>query len=119
VTADLEARVRSNLDARGSTSGPTPQTDSTASSVYTDSPARHAPDLVLAAFTNGGNSPHGETFSWSNGWTLIGKDTAQGIIDEPLLFDYRVLRGPGVVGEHMRYAGGSPIDNCAAIVALT
>ncbi len=36
-----------------------------------------------------------------------------------MLFDYRVLSRRGVAAEQMRYAGGYPIDNCAAIVALS
>ena len=109
-----------SVDVAGSsTSGPTTQTDSTTSTVYTDTSTHHAPDLVLAAFDNGGNAPQGETFFWSRGWTLIGKDTAQGNIDQPVLFDYRVLQRPGVIGEQMHYVGGYPIDNCAAIVALS
>jgi hypothetical protein len=103
----------------GSTSGPTSKTDSTTSTVSTDGATRHAPDLVLATFNNGGNAPHGETFSWSRGWALIGEDTAQGNIDQPVLFDYEVQPRSGVAREQMRYAGGYPIDNCAAMVALT
>jgi hypothetical protein len=105
--------------AGGSTGGPTPMTDSTRSTVSADRATRHAPDLVLAAFNNGGNAPHGETFSWSRGWTLIGQDAAQGNIDQPVLFDYEVQPRSGVASEQMRYVGGYPIDNCAAIVALT
>jgi hypothetical protein len=102
----------------GSTSGPTPRTDSTRSSVYTDPATTGRPDLVLAAFTNGGNAPHGETIVHSAGWHLIGQDTAAGNIDQPVLFDYRLQPQPGVVGETMRYLGGYPTDNCASIVAL-
>lgn len=102
----------------GSTSGPTVRTDSTESAVYTDESTTGRPDLVLAAFTNGGNAPNGERFTYSRGWHLIGQNTAAGDIDEPVLFDYRLQQRPGVAGETMRYAGGSPIDNCAVIVAL-
>ncbi len=102
----------------GSTSGPTVRTDSTESAVYTDESTTGRPDLVLAAFTNGGNSPNGETFTYSRGWHLIAQNTAAGNIDEPVLFDYRLQQQPGVAGETMRYAGGYPIDNCASIVAL-
>jgi hypothetical protein len=107
------------LDTSGaSTSGPTAATDTTRSAVATDHATRSAPELVLAAFNNGGNSPHGERISWSKGWTLIGEDTAQGNIDQPVLFDYEVLARPGVASQKMQYRGGYPIDNCAAILAL-
>jgi hypothetical protein len=114
------APTQVSLDVAGAaTSGPTPQTDSTTSAVGTDRATQQAPDLVLAAFNNGGNAPHGERFTWSPGWTLIGQDTAQGNIDQPVLFDYRVLSRRGVAQEQMRYAGGYAIDNCAAMVALS
>jgi hypothetical protein len=102
----------------GSTSGPTVGTDSTKSTVSTDEWTTGRPDLVLAAFTNGGDAPNGERFTYTGGWHLIGQNTAAGNIDEPVLFDYRLQQRPGVAGETMRYAGGSPIDNCAVIVAL-
>jgi len=50
---------------------------------------------------------------------LIGQDTAQGNVDQPVLFDYRVTGRRGIVGEQMQYRGGYPIDNCAVIVALS
>jgi hypothetical protein len=114
------APKRVAVDVAGaSTSGPSAKTDSTSSAVRTARGTRQAPDLVLAAFNNGGNAPHGERFTWSPGWTLIGQDTAQGNINQPVLFDYRVLPRRGVAAEQMQYAGGYPIDNCAAIVALS
>ena len=66
----------------------------------------------MAAFNNRGNAPQGERFAWSPGWTLMGQDTAQWNIDQPVLFDYRVVSRRGVAD-----AGGYPIDDCAAIVA--
>jgi hypothetical protein len=101
----------------GSSSGPTVGTDSTKSAVSTDQSTTGRDDLVLAAFTNGGDAQNGERFTYTSGWHLIGENTAAGNIDEPVLFDYR-LQQPGVAGETLRYAGGSPIDNCAVIVAL-
>lgn len=102
----------------GSTNGPTPSDYTTQSSVTTAAPVGRAPDLVLASFTNGGTAPHGEQFVLSHGWRVLGADRERNGVDQPILFDERVWRAGSRPREWMRYLGGNPIDNCAAIVAL-
>ena len=102
----------------GSTNGPRPSDYTHASSIYTAAPVRSIPDLVLTSFTNGGTAPHGERFVYPRGWRVLGADRERNGVDQPVLFDERVWRSDTKPTEWMRYLGGLPIDNCAAIVAL-
>lgn len=95
-----------------------PSTDRTSRTVDTDTATSHRPDLILAAFTTGGNAPHGETFVRSAGWRVIGEDTSVDDVIQPVLFDYKLKRWRRITAETMRYLAGSPTDNCAAIVVL-
>ncbi len=107
------------VDATGSsTSGPTVADYTQRSAVSTTSGASDPPDLVVALFNNGGNSPDGEHYVLQRGWTLLGEDTSPNNEDQPILANFKVVDSPGVVGERERYLGGYAIDNCAVIVAL-
>lgn len=121
VVAELSGTPRQvEVVARGrATSGPTPATNTTHSKLRTATPLGLAPDLVLAAFTNGGNAQKGEHFVLPRGWRVIGEDRSAGGIDQPLLFDLAVARNAGtVVHQSITYQGGYPTDNCAVMVAL-
>ncbi len=102
----------------GSTSGPTPATDTTASSVALRLPGGRRPALVLAAFTNGGTAPHGERWVRPRRWRVVGQDGSPGGVDQPVLFDATVWGSTASPHETVRYVGGRPVDNCAVMVAL-
>lgn len=102
----------------GSTSGPAPSDYTTSSAVSTAAPLEHLPALVLTSFVNGGTAPHGEHFAFPSGWRVLGADRGGNGVDQPVLFDERVWTSRSKPTEWMRYLGGNPIDNCAAIVAL-
>jgi hypothetical protein len=102
-----------------STSGPSPATDSTASTVTFHRLADERPLLVLAGFTNGGTAPHGERWIRPSGWGVVGQDRSLSGIDEPMLFDESVWGLPTLPREAVRYVGGRPVDNCALVVALS
>lgn len=102
----------------GSTNGPAPSDYTTSSSISTRVPLEHPPALVLTSFVNGGTAPHGERFVTPSGWRVLGADRGGNGVDQPILFDERVWTSMSKPTEWMRYLGGNPIDNCAAIVAL-
>lgn len=106
------------LATGSSSSGPTPATDSTASSVSLRRPGGHRPELVLAAFTNGGTAPHGERWVRPPRWRVVGEDRSIRGVDQPILFDETVWGSPPSPHQAVRYLGGRPIDNCALMVAL-
>lgn len=101
-----------------STSGPSPATDTTTSTVSLDGRLGTSPALVLAAFTNGGTAPYGERWVHPARWRVVGEDPSRHDIDEPLLLDETVWRARGVPRQSIAYRGGGPIDNCALMVAL-
>ncbi|MGH9046978.1 MAG: hypothetical protein ACRDVW_06655 [Acidimicrobiales bacterium] len=101
-----------------STSGPKVADYTQRSSVTSTTATSERPDLVVALFNNGGNSPEGERYVTQRGWTLIGEDTSPTNEDQPILANFEVAPHEGIVHEHERYLGGYPIDNCAVIVAL-
>jgi hypothetical protein len=102
----------------GSTSGPSASDYTTFSWISTAAPPTQLPALVLTSFTNGGLAAYGERFSHSPGWRMLGADRERNGIDQPVLLDERVWRSASRPTQWMRYRGGDPIDNCAAIVAL-
>jgi hypothetical protein len=102
----------------GSSSGPTPATDTTASSVALRLPGDRRPALVLAAFTNGGTAPHGERWVRPRRWRVVGQDRSLGGVDQPALFDETVWGSTASPHETVHYVGGRPVDNCAVMVAL-
>ena len=107
------------VDTTGaSTSGPTASSYSQKSAVSTSRATTGRPDLVVTLFNNGGNSPHGERYVTQPGWTLIGEDTSQNNLDQPILANFKVVTRTAVATESERYLGGYPIDNCAVIVAF-
>lgn len=120
VVAELAGLPRSlEVVARGSsTSGPTQATDATRSTVATTAVPTALPALVLAAFTNGGTAPGGERFVHPSRWRVVGENRSVGNIDQPLLFDETVWTSSTVPRQATAYLGGSPIDNCAVMVAL-
>lgn len=102
----------------GSTNGPSPSDYTHYSSITTAAPPSRLPDLVLTSFTNGGTAPDGERFVYPPAWHVLGADRESNGLDQPILFDERVWRSDAKPSEWMRYLGGYPIDNCAAMVAL-
>jgi hypothetical protein len=108
-----------SVDATGSyTSGPTASDYEQHSAVVTTTATTGRHDLVVALFNNGGNAPNGERYVTQPGWTLIGEDTTPNNWDQPILANFKVTNGPGLVSQSERYLGGFPIDNCAVIVAF-
>lgn len=107
------------VDTTGaSTSGPSASTYTQKSAVTTVGTTTGRPDLVVALFNNGGNSPHGERYVTAPGWTLIGEDASPNNLDQPILANFKVVTRTAVATESERYLGGYPIDNCAVIVAF-
>lgn len=102
----------------GSTNGPAPSDYTNFSSISAASQVTSVPNLVLVSFTNGGTAPDGERFVFSKGWRVLGADYSRNETTQPMLFDERVWRADSRPSEWMRYLGGAPIDNCAAMVVL-
>ncbi len=108
------------LDATGtSTSGPLVSDYTQHSAVSTSKSTGSAPDLVVALFNNGGNSPNGEHYVTEPGWTLLGSDTSPGNHDQPILTNFKIFDRAGVFSQHERYLGGYAIDNVAVIAAFS
>ncbi len=108
------------VDATGtSTSGPKVSDYTQRSAVSTSAGIANPPDLVVALFNNGGNSPNGEHYVTQRGWTLLGKDTSPGNHDQPILTNFKIFDHQGVISQHERYLGGYAIDNVAVIAAFS
>ncbi len=102
-----------------STSGPSPATDSHRSTVATSAVPSRLPALVLALFDNGGTSPSGERWVRPSRWRVIGENPGLDNQDQPLLLDEAVWRSDRPPNQTIGFYGGSAIDSCAVMVALS
>ncbi|MGH9091786.1 MAG: hypothetical protein ACRDZR_10490, partial [Acidimicrobiales bacterium] len=97
----------------------TPATDGHRTTVATSAAPSRRPALVLALFDNGGTSPAGERFARPRRWRVLGEDRGLRNRDQPALLDEAVWRADRPPSQTVRFYGGSPIDSCAVMVALS